>query len=260
MTADIRLPGGVRLGMSDGVAVVTLDRPPRNAQVPSTWTSLASLPNRLSDDVRVVVLRAEGPAFSAGLDLSLLQPDGVDGEVSAAELAADPSLDATIASFQDGFSWWAEHPAVSIAVVSGPAVGAGFQLALAADLRVIDTTASFAMRETTLGLVPDLGGTQRLARLVGPSRALELVATGRRLEAVEAHAVGLANVLASPADLGAEVDRLVASLLAVPSAALRAAKQLMTGALDRSTREQLDAERSAQVPLLRAMVSRSPSA
>ena len=253
-------PGGVRLDVDGAVATVTLDRPPRNAQVPSTWLALAAVPDALPDDVRVVVLEATGPAFSAGLDLGLMRAGAVDGEPSAADLAADPQLEERIASFQAGFTWWAEHPAISIARVRGPAVGAGFQLALATDLRVVDTSAVFAMKEVTLGLVPDLGGTRRLAELVGPSTALELVATGRSVKAAEASTLGLVDRLVGPEQLDAEVRALVDSLLATPAAALVAVKGLMTGIGGRTRAEQLLAERSSQVPLLRALVARSPSA
>ena len=252
--------GGVRLQVDGAVATVTLDRPPRNAQVPSTWEALAAIPDQLPDNVSVIVLRATGRIFSAGLDLAMLKPEGVVGEPTAAELAADPRLDDRIASFQDGFTWWADHPAISIAVVQGHAVGAGFQLALAADLRVLTTTASFAMAEITLGLVPDLGGPRRLAVLAGPAAALDLVATGRAVTAAEAARLGLADRVAQPELLEAEVDQLVRSLLAVPEAALRAAKGLMSGVLERSRDQQLARDRAAQAPLLRALVTRSPSA
>ncbi len=252
--------GGVTVRVDGPVATVTLDRPPRNAQVPSTWLALADVPDQLPSDVRVLVLEAAGPVFSAGLDLGLLQPGAVADEPSAADLAADPLLDERIASFQGGFTWWADHPAISICRVRGPAVGAGFQLALATDLRVVDTSASFAMKEVTLGLVPDLGGTRRLAELAGPSAALDLVTTGRTVNAEEAAQLGLVNRLVAPEQLGAEVDDLVDALLATPPRALVAVKQLMSGVGVRSRDQQLDAERSAQVPLLRALVARSPSA
>jgi len=252
--------GGVRLHVAGPVATVTLDRPPRNAQVPSTWAALAAIPEQLDDGVRVIVLRATGRIFSAGLDLAMLAPGGVAGEPSAAELAADPALDQRIASFQRGFTWWADHPAISIAVVQGHAVGAGFQLALAADLRVVSTAARFAMAEITLGLVPDLGGPRRLAELAGPAAALDLVATGRSVPALEAARLRLADRVAEPDQLEAEVDQLVGSLLAVPAPALRAAKGIMSGVLDRPRDQQLACERAAQAPLLAALVARSPSA
>ncbi|MHB2024249.1 MAG: enoyl-CoA hydratase/isomerase family protein, partial [Mycobacteriales bacterium] len=143
------------------MATVTLDRPERlNAQTPHTWAALRELGDHLPADVRVVIVRGEGRAFSAGLDRDMFGV-GVAGAPSLAEMAALPPAVAaeTIAGYQQGFSWLGGPDLVSIAAVAGHAIGAGFQLALAADLRVVATDVSFSMAETSLGLVPDLGGT-----------------------------------------------------------------------------------------------------
>ncbi len=115
----------------------------------------------LPGSVRVVVLRGEGKSFSAGLDRQMLSPEGIPGEPSFVDLARsdDAALDAAIAGYQDAFTWWRRNDIVSIAAVQGHAIGAGFQLALACDLRVVADDVQFAMRETSLGLVPDLTGT-----------------------------------------------------------------------------------------------------
>ena len=110
---------------------------------------------------------------------------------SAAESAE--AMAEVIAPFQRGFAAWADTHAVVVAAVQGHAIGAGFQLALAADLRVVADDVQLAMRETSLGLVPDLGGTGPLVGLVGYSKALELCATGRAVGAAEAVASGLAD-------------------------------------------------------------------
>src|ERR1019366_8303772 len=135
-------------------------------------------------------------SFSAGLDRAMLTPAGVPGEPSVLALAAgaEGALEETIASFQRGFAIWSQVPAITIAAVRGHAVGAGFQLALAADLRVVAHDVAFAMAETGLGLVPDLGGTSPLVRCVGYGRALEICVTGRSVGAQEAVAIGLAAV------------------------------------------------------------------
>ena len=139
----------------------------RNAQTPATWRGLAEIGARvLADDaVRVVVLRAEGPSFSAGLDRAMFGA-GIDGEPGLLGLAAmgDEALDVTIDGFQQAFAWWRDERVVSIAAVQGHAVGAGFQLALACDLRVMADDVALAMREPSLGLVPDLGGTAAAGR------------------------------------------------------------------------------------------------
>ena len=99
---------------------------------------------------------------------------------------AGDQLDATITAFQRGFTWLRDERVISIAAVQGHAVGAGFQLALACDLRMVADDARFAMRETSLGLVPDLTGTAPLVRAIGYSRALEVCVTGRWIGAEEA--------------------------------------------------------------------------
>jgi enoyl-CoA hydratase/carnithine racemase len=232
---------------------VTLDNPERrNAQTPSLWLALADLATSLDPDVRVVVLRGEGPSFSAGLDRAMLAPGGVPGETDMIAMAAESAEGAadTIEAFQRGFSAWAEVPAVVVAAVQGHAIGAGFQLALAADLRVVAEDVQLAMRETSLGLVPDLGGTGPLVALVGPSRALEICATGRFVGAAEAVAIGLANVAVPVEALQATTADLVAALLAAPEAALRELKPLLRGALGAERDIQLRREREAQGRLL----------
>jgi len=227
----------------------------RNAQTPSLWLALAQVARGLDADVRVVVLRGEGPSFSAGLDRAMLAPGGVPGEPDLLALAADgpEAASEAIAPFQEGFTAWAEVPAVVVAAVQGHAIGAGFQLALAADLRVVADDVQLAMRETSLGLVPDLGGTGPLVAAVGPARALELCATGRFVGAVEAVATGLANLAVPRDQLEAATDDLVAALLAAPVAALRELKPLLRGAPTADRETQLQHEREAQGRLLHGL-------
>lgn len=211
---------GVRLTVEDAVATVTLANPAkRNAQSPALWRALTEAGRSLPGSVRVVVLRGEGKSFSAGLDRQAFTPEGFDGEPSFLDLARgdDATLDAAIAEYQEAFTWWRRTDLVTIAAVQGHAIGAGFQLALACDLRVVADDVQFAMRETSLGLVPDLTGTHPLVGLVGYARALEICATGRFVHADEAVRTGLAN-LAVPADeLDGTVTDLAAALLAAPA-------------------------------------------
>ncbi|MGX1221094.1 enoyl-CoA hydratase/carnithine racemase [Streptomyces ambofaciens] len=140
---------------------------------------------------------------------------------------------------------------MSVAAVQGHAIGAGFQLALACDLRVVADDVQFAMRETSLGLVPDLTGTHPLVSLVGYARALEICATGRFVTAEEAVSTGLAN-LAVPADqLDPTVHDLVSAILAAPRDAVVETKALLQGALTRDYEAQRTAERAAQRRRLR---------
>ena len=204
----------------------------------------------------MVVLRSEGESFSAGLDRAMLT-GGIDGEPGLPELAAlEPTvLDQVICGFQDAFTWWQDARIVTVAAVQGPAVGAGFQLALACDLRVLADDARLAMRETSLGLVPDLAGTKPLVDAVGYSRALEICATGRWVGAQEAAAIGLACVVVPRADLDTATMDLAAALLAGPAGAVRATKELLRGAAARSHDEQQAAERAAQAGRLRELAA-----
>ncbi|GFE17743.1 enoyl-CoA hydratase [Streptomyces glebosus] len=245
---------GVRLTVDDAIATVTLaNAAKRNAQSPAMWRALAEAGSLLPGNVRIAVLRGEGKSFSAGLDRQAFTPEGFDGEPSFIDLArgTDEALDATIAEYQEAFTWWRRTDLVSIAAVQGHAIGAGFQLALACDLRVVAPDVQFAMRETSLGLVPDLTGTHPLVGLVGYARALEICATGRFVHAEEAERIGLAN-LAVPGDqLDATVADLAAALTAAPRDAVIETKALLAGAAGRTYEEQRRAERAAQARRLR---------
>ncbi|MBX7470126.1 MULTISPECIES: enoyl-CoA hydratase/isomerase family protein [unclassified Streptomyces] len=251
---------GVRLSVDDAVATVTLTNPAkRNAQSPALWRALAEAGRSIPGSVRVVVLRGEGKSFSAGLDRQAFTPEGFDGEPSFLDLArgSDDELDGVIAEYQEAFTWWRRNDIVSIAAVQGHAIGAGFQLALACDLRVVAQDVQFAMRETSLGLVPDLTGTHPLVGLVGYARALEICATGRFVGADEAERVGLAN-LAVPADeLDSAVRDLAGALLAAPRDAVVETKALLRGAPGRDYEEQRRAERAAQARRLRDLAGLS---
>ena len=238
------------------VLTVSLDNAERrNAQTPSLWTALAEVATELDPAVRVVVLRGEGPSFSAGLDRGMLAPGGVPGEVDMVAMASASAEAAAelIEDFQRGFSAWGAVPAVVVAAVQGHAIGAGFQLALAADLRVVADDVQFAMRETSLGLVPDLAGTRPLVAQVGVARALEICATGRFVGAPEAVAIGLANVAVPVEALEATTADLVAALLAAPEAALRELKPLLQSAASGDRATQLRLEREAQGRLLHGL-------
>ncbi|MFH8406366.1 enoyl-CoA hydratase/isomerase family protein [Streptomyces sp. NPDC018019] len=245
---------GVRLTVDDVIATVTLAGPAkRNAQSPAMWRALAEAGSLLPGNVRIVVLRGEGKSFSAGLDRQAFTPEGFDGEPSFLDMARGPDseLDATIAEYQEAFTWWRRTDVVSIAAVQGHAIGAGFQLALACDLRVCADDAQFAMRETSLGLVPDLTGTHPLVGLVGYARALEICATGRFVHADEAERIGLANLVVPAADLEGAVADLAAALTAAPRDAVIETKALLAGAVSRTYEEQRAAERAAQARRLR---------
>ena len=232
-----------------------LNRPDaRNAQTPALWRVLAEIGSRIGhmDPLpTAVIVSGEGHSFSAGLDRRMFTPEGIPGEVTFAELAqrGDEALDEFIVTAQSGFSWLREVDPVTIAVVHGHAVGAGFQLALACDIIIPHHDAVFSMRETSWGLVPDLGGTLPMVRGAGYGRALQACATGRDISADELHAWGLA--LAPHSDPMASAAELIDTLAATPPGAVAALKHLLGGVDDLS--EQYRREREAQRDRLRAM-------
>jgi enoyl-CoA hydratase/carnithine racemase len=238
---------GLRTEQDGPVATVTLCRPEvLNAQTDAMWAALREFGRDMSGDVRVVVVRGEGRSFSSGLDLTAARQ-------TFSEIASLPSdvAEARIAEFQEAFSWLRRPDLLTIAAVQGHAIGAGFQLALACDLRVLAEGAQFTMAEVTIGLVPDLTGTKRLVDLVGYARALEICVTGRRVDAAEALRIGLANIVVPAADLDAAVGDLVAAVLAGNRDAVVEIKALLAGAGARDHAAQEAAERAAQVRRIR---------
>lgn len=242
--------------MDGSRATITLCHPDvLNAQTPHTWRALRLVGSALDPAVRVVVVRGVGRAFSAGLDRRLLATD-VEGMPGIPRLAAMPpaEADATIAEFQAGFAWLRDPSRLTVAAVQGHAVGAGFQLALACDLRIVATDVQFCLAEPKLGIVPDLGGTQPLVRAVGYARAVEICLTGRRVGADEAVAIGLALRAVPPAELDSAVDELVEAVLATPAGAAAETLRLLADVADGADRDRaLAAERAAQLRRLRSL-------
>ena len=245
---------GLAVDVGDAVATVTLSRPARrNAMTPAVWRGLAAIGRQLLPAVRVVVVRGAGPSFCAGIDLRMFTPDGVPGEEPLG--AADPGFEEQLAAWQEGFTWLRHPDIVSVAAVQGHAIGAGFQLALSCDLRVLADDAKLCMREPALGLVPDLTGTKPLVGIVGLPRAIELCLTARTVSAAEARELHLAELVVPAAELDQAVADLVAALLATDAAASRATKRLLVQAAGHTLEQQAAAERHAQAALLRARLA-----
>jgi enoyl-CoA hydratase/carnithine racemase len=223
---------------------------------PGMWRGLAQIGAELPGDVRVVVVRGMGPSFCAGIDLRMFTAEGVPGEEPNPS-PADPGFDESIASFQAGYTWLRNPAIVSIAAVQGHAIGAGFQLALSCDLRIIAEDAKFCMKEPALGLVPDLTGTKPLVDIVGLPRAIELCLTARTVDAREAADLRLAELVVPVADLDGAVSDLVTALLSTDAAAARATKALLAQAAGNTLDQQAAAERAAQAKLLAARATRA---
>jgi enoyl-CoA hydratase/carnithine racemase len=255
---DVLDAGGLALDVTGLVATITLNRPEtRNAQSPATWQALRIIGASLDPGVRVVVVTGAGDTFSSGLDRRMLSHESRPGEPGLMHLLdmPDPEMAESIATWQEGFTWLRRPEIVSVAAVRGPAVGAGFQLALACDLRVLAEDARFSMRETILGLVPDLTGTKPLVDLVGYSRALEICATTRWVTADEAREIGLATAVVGADELDDTVADLVAALTAPIYGAVSATKALLQSASHLDLEDQRLAEREAQVRRFRELAS-----
>lgn len=246
----------VRVERHGSIVHVVLDAPERrNAQTPGTWRVLADVPDLLASTDRAVILRATGPSFSAGLDTRMFSPEGIPGEESILGVAQRPApeIDAFIRQAQAAFVWWRRVPQVTVACVQGHAIGAGFQLALACDIRIVSPDVRFAMRETSWGLVPDLAGTGPLVSAVGYASALEICASGRYIEAEESMSTGLAQRLVPADELVASAEKLLAPILDADAGAVAELKDLLDGAA--SSADQPARERAAQIRRLQALAA-----
>jgi enoyl-CoA hydratase/carnithine racemase len=253
---DLLARGYVRAETDGPVMHITLDRPDaRNAQTPATWAALAAIGSVCAaGGIDVVVFRGAGSAFSAGLDRRMFTPEGIPGETSLGELTtlSDAAMADRIADFQRAFLWQRQLPVLTVAAVHGPAVGAGFQLALACDVILATPSATFAMRETSYGLVPDLGGTQPLVRAVGYSRAVDICATGRTVSAEEGMRLGFVTRVVE--DLESAIDEIVDAARRAPRGAIADLLPLLSAAEGADRDEQAVAERLAQVDRLRSLL------
>ena len=223
----------IRYDRTEHVGTLTLARPEkRNALNPLMLRELAQLGETLlaDDTLRCLVVAGDGPSFSAGIDLV----EGLAGMVSEfAERTADEQ------SFERGmaaagtFRWIPRLGSPSIAAVQGHAYGGGLQLALACDFRIFAQSARVGLTETRYGIFPDMGATVRLPRIVGESRARELILLGDVIDASEALAIGLANRVVEDAELEAAASELAARLAAQPPLALRGARLAIDAAWHR---------------------------
>lgn len=248
--------GHVRTEQAGPVLTVILDRPEaRNAQTPATWAALEAVGEACRlEELDLVVIRGSGSAFSAGLDRRMFTAEGIPGEASLADMAAlsDDALAALIEAFQRAFMWQRDARPMTVAAVHGPAIGAGFQLALACDVLLATPDASFAMKETSYGLVPDLGGTHPLVASVGYARAVEICATGRTIGAEEGYRLGFVTRVVD--DIDAAIGELQEAVHAAPPGAVTALLRLLARAEGSSRQDQARAERHAQVGRLRALL------
>ena len=233
-------------GEHGDVVRITLNRPEvRNAQTPQMWDYLAEIGESLPQEVRFVILRGEGVDFSAGLDRGVFADTSSDGMI--AELQRDP--DAFIVQAQRAFRVWTQIPQIVIAAVQGNVIGAGFQLALASDLLIAEPDARFALRETSIGLVPDLGGTGALIDAIGYRRTFALCATGDFLSAEQARDAGIVDEITS--DLAATIEQRLSRLREVDAGSLTDLKRLLRAVA--SDQDSWSKERRIQIERLQTL-------
>ena len=254
MVADERMSDyqTIRYQRQGDIGTLTLARPgKRNAQNPLMWEELARLGAELLPDetLRCLVVTGEGPAFSAGIDLV----EGMAGLL--ADWAERTDDEHTLAAGQAAvgtFSWIPDLGCASVAAVRGHAYGAGLQLALACDFRIFAEDAKVGLVETRYGLLPDMGATVRLPRIIGESRARELILLGDVIDVGEALRIGLANRVVAGADLDAAAAELAARLAAQPPLAVRGARRAIDAAWYRSPQDSLRVALEEQLHCLKS--------
>jgi enoyl-CoA hydratase len=215
----------------DGIAFVTINRPDKlNALNDQVMAELGQAADRITSDdaIRGVILTGAGPkAFVAGADIADLAKQGpFDGKARALRGQGVLRRLETCGK-----------PVV--AAVNGFALGGGCELAMACHIRIASDTAKFGQPEVKLGIAPGYGGTQRLPRLVGKGRALQLILTGEMIDAAEAYRIGLVNRVVPAAELAAESEKLVRGILAMGPLAVRLSLEAVERGLDMSMDEGL---------------------
>ncbi|SDT39322.1 enoyl-CoA hydratase/isomerase family protein [Microlunatus soli] len=205
----------VRLEVSDGVATLRIDRPKVNALDFDLQDRIGAAAREASarDDIAAVVITGGPKVFAAGADIK--------------EMAALDHADMLRRSkhLVDSFAAVATIGKPTVAAINGYALGGGCELALCADIRIAAEDATLGQPEVKLGVIPGLGGTQRLARLIGPSRAKELIFSGRFVSAEEALAIGLVNQVVPPSDVLDTATAWARQFVGGAALALRAAKE-----------------------------------
>ncbi len=219
-----------------GVATITLDRPDKlNAFTGTMREDLLGALRECTDDV--VVITGAGRAFCAGGDVEYMHSLQQTNDVTAFRKLLDAGRDVVLEI--------ASMPKPVIAAINGVAAGAGCNLALACDYRIAAETARLSESFVKIGLHPDWGGTWLLPRLVGRGRAMEILMTGRMVEAAEALAIGMVDRVA--ADAPGEAHAFARTIAAAPAVAIAGIKRALSAAEKNSLRDQLELEAEHQV-------------
>jgi len=245
----------IRYDVSDDVATVTLHRPDRlNAYTTEMGGEVVDAFARAREDdaVRAVILTGAGRAFCAGVDLEHLKAHRAGGNAAAGpRLGEEPFL----RSFPLELL---AYPKPVIAAINGPAIGVGVTMTLPCDVRVAAEGAKLGLTFAKLGLLPGLGSTHLLPRLVGRAKALELVLMAKAIPAGEAAAIGLVNRVVPPEKLGAEVRAMAIEMAQARPEVLAAAKAALDFGASAGMAEAMRNEQEASAALRRALAEREP--
>lgn len=223
----------VELVVTDGVGVITFNNPPVNALTLEVRGQLKEALQEIKEnsEIRAIVITGAGPkCFVAGADIKDF-PN---------QFEVGPRENATI--YKEMFSYLENAPQPVICALNGLALGGGLELALSCDIRIADEKAKFGLTEVNLGLIPGLGGTQRLARLVGPAKAKELLFTGRMVKANEALSIGLVNQVVAAGESLNEALALAKKLAKGAGVAMSCTKQLVNRGLELELADGLEME------------------
>ncbi|MEP6625719.1 MAG: enoyl-CoA hydratase-related protein, partial [Acidimicrobiia bacterium] len=242
----------LELTVDGHVGRLTLNRPDKlNSFTIEMWRELRELGQRLVADpgaIRALVVIGAGRAFSSGIDTSVFSgggDDGIAGGPDAGTRHPDPLVDGIMRT-QESFSWLEDAPFATIAAARGFALGAGLQIALACDIRIFAHGISVGLLEHKYGIIPDLGGTQRLPRIVGAGKAKEMIFTAARIDGDESHRIGLCEQLVPDEELETTALKLAARIAAQPPLAVREAKRAVNASFDLPIADGLRVEAEAQ--------------
>jgi enoyl-CoA hydratase/carnithine racemase len=225
----------VRLEVDGSIGTIRLDRPPMNVLNRTCAEEIRQAAQQAAqrDEIRAVIVYGGERAFAAGADVK---------EMATAPADEMPVLAAELSS---SFVTVADIPKPTVAAITGFALGGGCELALCCDRRIAAEDAKIGQPEILLGIIPGAGGTQRLPRLIGPSRAKELIYTGRFARADEALRLGLVDEVVTPGEVYAAARRWAQQFVAGPARALAAAKAAIDDGLDINLSEGLRLEGEA---------------
>ena len=241
----------IRTQQRDAIFEIILDREDKRNAL--NWDMMQQISQALDDaewaynesGARVLIIRAEGRAFSSGIDLeSFLDQGNIFGENWRRNLFP------TTQTFQTIFNKIEDHSLPSICVMHGYCLGMGFEMALACDFRYAADRTKFSLPETRLGIIPDVGGTTRLTKLIGPSRAKELIMTGRNFDTDLAEAWAIVNHVAPKDEILAKAEAFAAEISLSAPMAVSFSKRVINDIIDNG--RDLKTEAYAQAQLIQS--------